>query len=53
MAATQRRGRRIMLSEEERDAYLTERRTCRVATVGGGGGRGRGGGGGGGGGGPG
>ncbi|MFD6424622.1 pyridoxamine 5'-phosphate oxidase family protein [Streptomyces sp. NPDC060198] len=34
MAATQRRGRRIMLSDEERDAYLTERRTCRVATVG-------------------
>ncbi|MEU1087643.1 pyridoxamine 5'-phosphate oxidase family protein [Streptomyces sp. NPDC005892] len=34
MAATQRRGRRIMLTDEERDVFLTERRTCRVATVG-------------------
>ncbi|WP_327270158.1 pyridoxamine 5'-phosphate oxidase family protein [Streptomyces sp. NBC_01218] len=34
MAATQRRGRRIMMTDEERDAYLTERRTCRVASVG-------------------
>ncbi|WP_299541856.1 pyridoxamine 5'-phosphate oxidase family protein [uncultured Streptomyces sp.] len=34
MAATQRRGRRIMMTDDERDAYLTEQRTCRVATVG-------------------
>ncbi|MCX5395721.1 pyridoxamine 5'-phosphate oxidase family protein [Streptomyces sp. NBC_00102] len=34
MTAAQRRGRRIMLTDEERDAFLTERRTCRVATVG-------------------
>ncbi|MFD7969323.1 pyridoxamine 5'-phosphate oxidase family protein [Streptomyces clavifer] len=33
MTATQRRGRRIMMSEAERDAYLTGRRTCRIATV--------------------
>ncbi|WP_029431406.1 pyridoxamine 5'-phosphate oxidase family protein [Blastococcus sp. URHD0036] len=30
----QRRGRRIALSPEERDRYLREQRTCRVATVG-------------------
>ncbi|WP_433548651.1 pyridoxamine 5'-phosphate oxidase family protein [Streptomyces sp. CA-294286] len=30
---TQRRGRRIMMSDAERDTYLTEQRTCRVATV--------------------
>ncbi|MBR7672646.1 pyridoxamine 5'-phosphate oxidase family protein [Streptomyces sp. NPDC054796] len=30
----QRRGRRIMMSSEELDAFLTEQRTCRVATVG-------------------
>jgi nitroimidazol reductase NimA-like FMN-containing flavoprotein (pyridoxamine 5'-phosphate oxidase superfamily) len=29
----QRRGRRIALSPEERDAFLGEARTCRVATV--------------------
>ncbi|MBT2387303.1 pyridoxamine 5'-phosphate oxidase family protein [Streptomyces sp. ISL-11] len=34
MAATQRRGRRIMMTRAELDAFLTERRTCRVATVG-------------------
>lgn len=34
MAVTQRRGRRIMMTDEERDAYLTRQRTCRVATVG-------------------
>ncbi|HET6859773.1 MAG TPA: pyridoxamine 5'-phosphate oxidase family protein [Streptomyces sp.] len=33
MVATQRRGRRIMMTEAERDAYLAEQRTCRVATV--------------------
>ncbi|MFP3989924.1 pyridoxamine 5'-phosphate oxidase family protein [Streptomyces sp. E11-3] len=33
MAATQRRGRRIMMTPGERDAFLTEQRTCRVATV--------------------
>ncbi|MGW7467392.1 pyridoxamine 5'-phosphate oxidase family protein [Streptomyces xantholiticus] len=33
MTATQRRGRRIMMSTGERDAFLTEQRTCRVATV--------------------
>lgn len=31
--ATQRRGRKIMMSPEERDAFLAEQRTCRVATV--------------------
>jgi PPOX class probable F420-dependent enzyme len=31
----QRRGGKIAMSEEERDAFLTEERTCRVATVGG------------------
>ncbi|MFJ4879275.1 pyridoxamine 5'-phosphate oxidase family protein [Streptomyces sp. NPDC088745] len=30
---TQRRGRRIMMTAAERDAYLSEQRTCRVATV--------------------
>ncbi|WP_431040973.1 pyridoxamine 5'-phosphate oxidase family protein [Streptomyces sp. P1-3] len=34
MTVTQRRGRRIMMTPEERDAYLAGRRTCRVATVG-------------------
>ncbi|MGW0699886.1 pyridoxamine 5'-phosphate oxidase family protein [Streptomyces sp. NPDC002867] len=33
MAVTQRRGRRIMMTPEELDAFLAERRTCRVATV--------------------
>ncbi|MEU9761394.1 pyridoxamine 5'-phosphate oxidase family protein [Streptomyces sp. NPDC047985] len=33
MTVTQRRGRRIMMTETERDAYLAEQRTCRVATV--------------------
>ncbi|QNS07473.1 pyridoxamine 5'-phosphate oxidase family protein [Streptomyces xanthii] len=33
MAVTQRRGRRIMMTSEERDAFLAEQRTCRVATV--------------------
>lgn len=33
MTATQRRGRRIMMTDAERDAFLTEQRTCRVATV--------------------
>ncbi|MEI5102332.1 pyridoxamine 5'-phosphate oxidase family protein [Streptomyces sp. PmtG] len=33
MALTQRRGRRIMMTAEERDAFLTAERTCRVATV--------------------
>ncbi|MFJ6698792.1 pyridoxamine 5'-phosphate oxidase family protein [Streptomyces sp. NPDC091272] len=30
---TQRRGRRIMMTDTERDAYLTGQRVCRVATV--------------------
>ena len=30
----QRRGGRIAMSDEERDAFLSEERTCRVATVG-------------------
>ncbi|MFF3765183.1 pyridoxamine 5'-phosphate oxidase family protein [Streptomyces sp. NPDC001922] len=34
MSATQRRGRRIMMTPQELDAYLAGRRTCRVATVG-------------------
>ncbi|MEU8701489.1 pyridoxamine 5'-phosphate oxidase family protein [Streptomyces sp. NPDC048680] len=34
MAVVQRRGRRIMMTDEERDTYLAEQRTCRVATVG-------------------
>ncbi|GAA0582059.1 pyridoxamine 5'-phosphate oxidase family protein [Streptomyces crystallinus] len=33
MTATQRRGRRIMMTDAERDAFLAEQRTCRVATV--------------------
>ncbi|MFJ2767322.1 pyridoxamine 5'-phosphate oxidase family protein [Streptomyces sp. NPDC087300] len=33
MAVTQRRGRRIMMTPEERDEFLTVERTCRVATV--------------------
>ncbi|OMI34575.1 pyridoxamine 5'-phosphate oxidase family protein [Streptomyces sparsogenes] len=33
MAVTQRRGRRAMMTPEELDSYLAERRTCRVATV--------------------
>ncbi|MFB7213502.1 pyridoxamine 5'-phosphate oxidase family protein [Streptomyces sp. NPDC056255] len=33
MAAIQRRGRRIMMTDDERDAYLAEQRSCRVATV--------------------
>ncbi|MFD6277856.1 pyridoxamine 5'-phosphate oxidase family protein [Streptomyces sp. NPDC060209] len=33
MTVAQRRGRRIMMTDEERDAYLTQQRTCRVATV--------------------
>lgn len=33
MAAAQRRGRRIMMSPAEVDAFLSEQRTCRVATV--------------------
>ncbi|WP_267246345.1 pyridoxamine 5'-phosphate oxidase family protein [Streptomyces sp. PR69] len=33
MAVTQRRSRRIMMSPAELDAFLTEQRTCRVATV--------------------
>jgi len=30
----QRRGRKIAMSVEERDAFLAEQRTCRVATIG-------------------
>ncbi|MFF8959940.1 pyridoxamine 5'-phosphate oxidase family protein [Streptomyces sp. NPDC014894] len=33
MAEAQRRGRRIMMPPAERDAFLTERRVCRAATV--------------------
>ena len=33
MAVTQRRGRRIMMTPGELDAFLTTQRTCRVATV--------------------
>lgn len=33
MTVTQRRGRRIMMTDDERDAYLAGQRTCRVATV--------------------
>ncbi|MGW6056201.1 pyridoxamine 5'-phosphate oxidase family protein [Streptomyces sp. NPDC055189] len=33
MAVTQRRGRRIMMSPDELDAFLAAERTCRVATV--------------------
>lgn len=32
-ADTQRRGRRIMMTTGERDAFLTAQRTCRAATV--------------------
>ncbi|MFF7724974.1 pyridoxamine 5'-phosphate oxidase family protein [Streptomyces sp. NPDC008001] len=34
MAVTQRRGRRIMMTDEELDAFLAGQRTCRAATVG-------------------
>lgn len=33
MTATQRRGRRIMMTPDELDAFLSRERTCRVATV--------------------
>lgn len=33
MAVTQRRGRRIMMAPAELDEFLTQQRTCRVATV--------------------
>ncbi|MEU1179140.1 pyridoxamine 5'-phosphate oxidase family protein [Streptomyces sp. NPDC005820] len=33
MTVTQRRGRKIMMSSGELDAFLTTQRTCRVATV--------------------
>ncbi|MCZ4124028.1 pyridoxamine 5'-phosphate oxidase family protein [Streptomyces sp. H39-S7] len=33
MAVIQRRGRRIMMTPPEVDAFLAEQRTCRVATV--------------------
>ncbi|MGV9881239.1 pyridoxamine 5'-phosphate oxidase family protein [Streptomyces sp. NPDC003006] len=33
MAVTQRRGRRIMMTPDELDAFLATERTCRVATV--------------------
>ncbi|MEU1622168.1 pyridoxamine 5'-phosphate oxidase family protein [Streptomyces sp. NPDC005722] len=33
MTVAQRRGRRIMMTPEEVDAFLGEQRTCRVATV--------------------
>ncbi|MEV0321753.1 pyridoxamine 5'-phosphate oxidase family protein [Streptomyces sp. NPDC050658] len=33
MTVTQRRGRRIMMSPAELDAFLATERTCRVATV--------------------
>ncbi|MFE5738628.1 pyridoxamine 5'-phosphate oxidase family protein [Streptomyces celluloflavus] len=33
-AGAQRRGRRIMMTRDERDAFLTAQRTCRIATVG-------------------
>ncbi|MFF2810291.1 pyridoxamine 5'-phosphate oxidase family protein [Streptomyces sp. NPDC058000] len=36
-AAPQRRGRRIMMTPSELDAFLAAQRTCRVATVGTGG----------------
>jgi hypothetical protein len=32
--AEQKRGRRIALTPDERDAYLLEQRTCRVASIG-------------------
>lgn len=34
MPREQKRGRRIAMTPEERDAYLREARTCRLATVG-------------------
>ncbi|WP_058041353.1 pyridoxamine 5'-phosphate oxidase family protein [Streptomyces roseifaciens] len=34
MVTTQRRGRRIMMTRPELDAFLAGQRTCRVATVG-------------------
>ncbi|MEU7133240.1 pyridoxamine 5'-phosphate oxidase family protein [Streptomyces sp. NPDC046261] len=34
MAVSQRRGRRIMMTPAELDAFLTAQRTCRVATAG-------------------
>ncbi|MBO7938840.1 MULTISPECIES: pyridoxamine 5'-phosphate oxidase family protein [Streptomyces] len=33
MTVTQRRGRKIMMTSGELDAFLTTQRTCRVATV--------------------
>ncbi|GAA2636327.1 pyridoxamine 5'-phosphate oxidase family protein [Streptomyces vastus] len=33
MTTTQRRGRKIMMTPEELDEFLTTQRTCRVATV--------------------
>ncbi|QEU95856.1 pyridoxamine 5'-phosphate oxidase family protein [Streptomyces kanamyceticus] len=33
MAVTQRRGRRIMMTPDELDEFLSTERTCRVATV--------------------
>jgi hypothetical protein len=33
MTVSQRRGRRIMMTSQELDAFLTEQRTCRAATV--------------------
>ncbi len=33
MTVTQRRGRRIMMTPDELDAFLATERTCRVATV--------------------
>ncbi|MFH9070413.1 pyridoxamine 5'-phosphate oxidase family protein [Streptomyces alboflavus] len=33
MATTQRRGRRIMMTPDEVDAFLAAERTCRIATV--------------------
>ena len=33
MTVTQRRGRRIMMTPAELDEFLTQQRTCRVATV--------------------
>ncbi|MGH1555312.1 pyridoxamine 5'-phosphate oxidase family protein [Streptomyces sp. L7] len=33
MTATQRRGRKIMMTPEELDGFLAAERTCRVATV--------------------
>ncbi|BBC38141.1 Pyridoxamine 5-phosphate oxidase [Streptomyces graminofaciens] len=33
MTVTQRRGRKIMMTSEELDEFLTAQRTCRVATV--------------------